>query len=338
MAFARNDAAVNYSNSDTKFHRYCGIGGFKVVAINPTSAEIAALYPNRKVIPNPEYIIPDKDGRDGGKRALRIDIYLQLTSVPKGTQAEGLEISPEGNVTNGPIEKASFLLGENTVYNQDKTKVQIIDAYGDTTWLNLDESGKPFIKEGEIVNISTRGRRPAFVGEERLTNFVKAWVNVGRRGYIKRDDSGNLMYHVLVPDTDTKGLDSCTAQFETIANWFDGSLSELQNLAKAFKSYEVKMLLGVRKVGDKQYADFYLDAPMKMSVFSYDHVARKLEDSKSRGRYSESDFGKAPFPFMVYTPEPTNTQSIVSAPIGAVPRIIGLGSDYNTVEEEPFTY
>ena len=51
--------------------------------------------------------------------------------------------------------------------NRDKTKVQVINAYGDTGWLTAEQWKAKELPEYMVKNgYLTEGMRPAYVGEE----------------------------------------------------------------------------------------------------------------------------------------------------------------------------
>ena len=330
MAFARNEASQE-TTSVNSFVRFKGLGTYHVIAVNPSKEELEKIQPWRKDLPAPEYLGVMEDNVT---RFARIDVYVQLVKVEDPSLVKDhLKVDSTGNVTEGPIERLSYRVIDSVAYNRDKTKVQVIDLYGDTQWFELDADGKPVATEGQPIAVSRDGRRPAYKGEDKLIDLFKALGNVNSRGYVATNkETGVREYNAIVADTDKEKLALCVAQFDNIPKWFTGDFSDLKNLVKVYKGYGVKLLQGVKSVNGKQYTDFFLNYPLKVATRNYSFLSYKVTNAKQTGMYSQTDFGELPFTFQpVEQPTPTDLSTL---PMTSEAPSTGLVAGWDTLSTE----
>lgn len=119
---------------------FSGLTNVKVLAVNPTMAELHAMDINVKQEPNYDVSFSDTDYK-------KIVFWLGC--------ADG----------NFKLE----ILANNTHRTSQSGKFQWINNVGQTTWSEDSPSYDWWKKEGE---------RKAYTGEETLINFTKAWANV----------------------------------------------------------------------------------------------------------------------------------------------------------------
>jgi hypothetical protein len=110
------------------------------------------------------------------------------------------------------------ILMTNTPRISQQGKHQWINAVGQSTW-STDEPSYEWWK--------SEGQRKAYVGEETLINFVKAWANVA---------SGDEV------------------SFDTMDAIANGDLAEIKTLITALQENEVRVLIGVK---DDKYQQVY---------------------------------------------------------------------------------
>ena len=168
---------------------YSGLTNVNVIAVNPTMEELHALDINVKTEPTYTVNIVDKE-------------YNKITFWIK---------NEDGNY------KFDILMQPTPRVSQTG-KHQWINAIGQSTWSEEEPTYDWWKSDGE---------RKAYVGEETLINFVKAWANV-RQG------------------------DEVT--FETIDNIAKGDITELRELVKALKDNQLRVLIGVK---DDKYQTVY---------------------------------------------------------------------------------
>ena len=168
---------------------YSGLTNVKVLAVNPTMAELHAMDINVKQEPNYKVSFSDQDYNK---------VVFWLTNEDGNFKLEVL-------MTNTPrVSQAG--------------KHQWINAVGQSTWSD-DAPTYEWWK--------TEGQRKAYVGEETLINFVKAWANVA---------SGDEV------------------SFDTMDAIANGDLTEIKELVKALTTNEVRVLIGVK---DDKYQQVY---------------------------------------------------------------------------------
>ena len=169
---------------------FSGLTNVKVIAVNPTMEELHALDINVKQEPN--YTI-----EFSGEAYNKIVLWLN---------------NSDGNF------KLEILMQDKAKVSQNG-KHQWMNSIGQSTWSEDSPTYEWWKKEGE---------RKAYVGEETLINFIKAWANVA---------SGDEVY------------------LDTISNIASGSdLSELKSLITALHGNEARILIGVK---DDKYQQVY---------------------------------------------------------------------------------
>ena len=169
---------------------FSGLTNVKVTAVNPTMAELHALDINVKQEPN--YAV-----EFSGESYNKIVLWLN---------------NSDGNF------KLEILMQNKAKVSQNG-KHQWMNNIGQSTWSEESPTYEWWKKDGE---------RKAYVGEETLINFIKAWANVA---------SGDEVY------------------LDTMSNIASGAdLSELKSLITALSGNEVRILIGVK---DDKYQQVY---------------------------------------------------------------------------------
>ena len=168
---------------------YSGLTNVNIIAVNPTMTELHALDINVKSEPNYSVTISEEQ-------------YSKLTFWLR---------NDSGNFRLEVLMQDKARISQNGKY-------QWVNAIGQATW-----STEPPTYEWW----KTEGQRKAYVGEETLVNFVKAWANV-RQG------------------------DEVT--FETITSIAKGDVAELRQLVGVLKDNQVRVLVGVK---DDKYQSVY---------------------------------------------------------------------------------
>jgi len=133
---------------------FSGLTNVKVVAVNPTMAELHQLEINVKQEPNYDVSFSDQDYK-------KIVFWLANT---------------DGNF------KLEILMN-NTPRTSQSGKFQWINAIGQTTW-SADAPTYEWWK--------TEGQRKAYTGEETLINFAKAWANVASGDEVSFDTINDI--------------------------------------------------------------------------------------------------------------------------------------------------
>lgn len=263
MAFGKG----NVSTESTEVKRYIGVAPVFVLAVNPTKEQLEKLY-DTQLENEPTYISEIEVGEDKHKVAnVRLDFIVKTDAE----RCNGIEF----------LTKVSFFIRNEYRYNRDRTKVQVIDKYGRTAWVTIEQA-----KVNEIPMYSNgpanldKDYRPAYNGEEDLTNFLKSYLNIP-----------NVMKYVDGKWFMIDNPSDCEARLEKIANYFKGDFSELKQAIQLQPTNKVKVLFGVRTTDDnKQYQVVYTQMVLRNHVSNYSKLDKDVQERKAAGAYSTTEF------------------------------------------------
>ena len=138
---------------------YTGVENFKVVGVNPTKAELEAIY-GREINFDPEYIGTTKVEDGDGEREvpqMRLDFYLS---------------NGDDSITT----KAQFYIA-NTHHKSQTGKFKVINDFGRTTWLT-QEAIQNKIMPDNMTWYNASGVKVAKRGEEELISFLVNLLNL----------------------------------------------------------------------------------------------------------------------------------------------------------------
>ena len=239
-----------------------------MLAVNPDKETLEKLY-NTTINDGPSYLSEVEVGPEGDKHTVpqvRIDFIVQTD--PK--KCNGIDMKT----------KIPFFITREVRYNRDRSKVQVINKYGETTWLPIENA-----KSGTIPSnlnwFEPADFRPAYIGEEDLTGFLKAYLNIPNKSY--RKASGEV---VEIPNKA-----DAEARLDKIDNYFKGDYSELREAISLQPKNRVKGLFGVRTTEDgKQYQAVYTQKFLKNSVTDYSRLDAELQERKAAGAYPTTEF------------------------------------------------
>jgi len=189
MAIKSNSSEQEVSGGGIKL--YSGLSNFNVIAINPNMAELHTLGINVKTEPN--YYV-EFSGKE----------YFKLTFWVK----------------NEDLTTRMEILMQNEHRVSQSGKNQWMNNVGQDTWAD----GVPTYDWWKNPNSS----RKAYVGEETLINFVKAWANVAYGDEVT---------------------------FDSMEKIVQGDVTELKALLGMLSINQVRLLVGVK---DGKYQNVYL--------------------------------------------------------------------------------
>lgn len=282
MAFAAGKESTE--GASIKF--YTGVGPVFVKGVNPNKAELEKFY-NRTLETAPEYISETEVGPEGNRKKVpqvRID-FLVNTDAEK---CNGIDIKT----------KISFFIAKEYQYNRDRTKVQVINDYGEFTWIPVENAKAGTVPE-TLKWFDPKGMRPAFIGEEPLTGFIKAYLGIPNKSY-RNSTTGEVV--------EIKNLADAEAKLDKIPDYFKGDFSELRSLIALQPKNKVKCLFGVRSSDEgKQYQAVYTHMFLKNNVTKYEYLEKHVNDRKANGAYSTTEFIVGPL--KEYTVEATDFSS-----------------------------
>ena len=266
-----------------EFKRYIGVMSAHVLAVNPDMAELSKIY-GRDFDNEPEYT-GQKDVNGKNVEFARIDFILKndeaLNSIDFTT-------------------KITFFLRNEYRFNSpdaEVRKVQVIDRYGRTAWVTKEECkahAVPQYKSGP-ANIDA-DYRPAYVGEEELTEFIKNYLNIPN---VTRYNKSTGVWSMVSNPEDSE------ARLDNIGNYFKGDFTELRNIIALQPENKIKVLVGVRTTDDgKQYQDVYTRMTLRNGVRDYGRLSKDVEERKNAGGFQNTEFMCVDL--MEYNPAPTN--------------------------------
>ena len=281
MAFGK----AQESKEAAEIKRYTGVGSIFVVGVNPSKSELEKLY-DRELDKDPEYIT-EKDG----VISARIEFIIKTDSAAKCNN--GIEL----------ITKLPVFISKEYRFNKDKTKVQVIDKYGRTAWVTKEQAKNheiPVYGNGKPANID-KDYRPAYVGEEIVTNFLKLFLGIPNvEKWAKNEETGRREVVGLVDNPQ-----DCECRLEHIEDYFKGKFNEIRDAVNLMPNNKIKVLFGVRTTDDgKQYQDVYTRKFLSNAVSVYDKLAEDVQNNKDNGAYPNTEFVIADL--QEYTVQATN--------------------------------
>ncbi len=267
------------SKEAQEFKRYVGVASSHVLAVNPSKKELDEIRGFESQA-EPEYV---KD-TDNGK-----EVHINFLVKP---------VSEDINFTT----QLMFTLRPVPAYNRDETKVQVIDAYGNTTWANTEDAkagNKLLSANGSELKIDAKYRM-AMVGEADLVAFLKKYLGVQdvfnyvNGSWVKKDNPNDYLF----------GL-------EHLKDYFKGDFSELREALQLQPNNKVKLLYGVRTTEDgKQYQTVAnrddLILANNAGIKALERMEKRLAEMKSSGSYATTDFRVQEL--QEYTVQPTNLE------------------------------
>lgn len=287
MAFASGS-----ESKDRVKKLYIGVAPVFIVGVNPNKAEYEKLF-NRTLDDAPVYIGEGEVGPEGDRvkvPQIRIDFIVK-------TDAEkcGVELT----------DRIIFFLSKAMNFNRDRSKVEVINKYGESTYLPIAcvEGTEPI--PDNMKWYDTSGMRPTYIGEADLTDFIKAFLNIPSKSYRK----GNEVVFI-------KNLADAEAKLDKIESYFRGDVSELKSVIGLQPNNRVKVMFGVKTTDDNnQYQAVYTKKFLKNMVNDYSKLDEDLQARKNAGAYPSVEFLAEPI--KEYTVESTDFSSPANDPLGA---------------------
>ena len=249
-----------------EFKRYIGVAPVFVVGTNPTKEELESIY-NNTLDKAPEYTgTQNVNGKD--VPYARIDFIVKVDAE----KAEGIDLTT----------KVAYFIRKEYRFNKDMTKVQVIDKYGRTAWVTKEQANAheiPVYANGNPAN-TDKDYRPAYVGEEDVTNFIKTYLNIPN---VQKYVDGKW---VLVDNPA-----ECEARLDGIDKFFAGDFKELKEIMSYQPNNKVKIMFGVRTADDgKQYQTAYTQMVLKNGVTDFSKLDKDLQERKAAGAYPTTEF------------------------------------------------
>ena len=301
------------STEGTPVKRFTGVAPCFVKYCNPTKKQLEEVY-GREIEDEPEYVTETELDENGAKVKYP-QVRLSFLSQP----------DPEKTGFDAGFIPINLYLTKKYRYKKDGSKVQVIDKYGRTAWVTPEQAKNheiPMYSNGP-ANLD-KDYRPAYIGEEDLTNFIIAYLNIP--GPMKYNKAEKKWYM-------NENASDSECRLDHIEDYFKGDFSELQQLLTYQPKNKVKALFGVKTNDEgKQYQAVYTQMFLKNNVTDYEKLKEDLKASKEAGRYSNVEFVVGPF--KEYVVEETNLET----PQGGSNPFENMGSDnpWNVGDTTPY--
>lgn len=271
MAIAKGKESTN-----VEFKRYTGVAPCYIKGINPTKAELEKIYETTQE-KDPEYL-GEVEVEENGVKTKCPNVRLTFLAKPDPEKI-GVDIKPIS---------VPLFLQKRFRFNANKTKVQVIDKYGRTAWVTIEEAKThaiPMYSNGP-ANLD-KDYRPAYVGEEDLTNFLISYLNIP--SVMKYNREEKKWYLVDNPEDSECRLDH-------IEDYFKGDFSELKGALNLQPNNKVKILFGVRTDAEgKQYQTAYTKMFLKNSISDYSKLDADVQERKASGSFASTEFETVDF-------------------------------------------
>lgn len=266
MGFSRGAQSIESEGKKL----YVGVGSFFVKGVNLNKKELGEIFGSERD-EEPKYLAERTIAGVGTFPQVRID-FVVSTDPEKNNGIDKTFIVP-------------FFLTKRFIKGSQSGKTQVIDKYGRTSWVTDEQLAAhaiPTSKNGVPLNIDS-DYRPLYDGEENLTNFLKAYLNIPG---VEKWANGKVVGLIDNPaDAEARLNDS------DIQKFFTGDFSVLKELLTYQPNNKVKLLLGVRTTDEnRQYQAFFTEMPMKSSVSRFDKLESTLIERKENGAYQTTEF------------------------------------------------
>lgn len=256
------------SKDAAEIKRYIGVAPCKVLCVNPTKDQIKELMGYE---PKEAPVYTGKQDVDGKQVE-----YARITFVIK-TDAEKCGVDTTQMMT--------FFVRNQYRKGSQSGKYQVIDEYGRTAWATeevIKAKGKIMYKDGTMEANVTQNYRPAYVGEEELTNFIKAYLNIP-----------NVMDYVNGTWVMKTGdaLNDALCRLDEVPSYFKGNFNEIKDAIALQPNNKVKVLFGIRTDDSgREFQDVYTGNVLRSNSTNIASLQKDIEDSKNNGGLSNRTY------------------------------------------------
>ena len=260
MAFSKGK-----ETSDVVIKRYIGVGKFYVLGVCPTKEDLNEMLGSH--IEKEQVYVGEQDV--DGEKIPSVRITFVVKTEPKDNNGISL-------TTLVPL-----FLRKQYRFNKDKTKVQVIDNYGNTAWVTKEDLQNQVIPTTEYGQSLIGKFRPCYRGEEQLTKFIIAYLGIPNSFKVDKNKK-------RIPKEGDE-LAECQASLDTPAALFEGNFKELHDILAYQPNNKIKLLLGIRNGdGGRQYQDVFKERPMKYLDNNLEYLKKSVEDNKAS--YPNTEF------------------------------------------------
>lgn len=254
------------STETQEFKKYIGVGSSYVVAVNPTKKEFETII-GHEIQNEPEYLVDTDQGKEA-----RVTFIVKTDPET----CNGIEM----------VNRAIFTLRATPAYNRDQTKVQVIDKYGNFTWVDVEvaKAGRKILDRNGNPMRMDDSYRMACVGEAALVDFLKHYLCVG--------NAFNYINGVWVKKDD---VDDYVFSLDHIKDYFTGDFSEVKEAIALQPNNKIKLLYGVRTTDEgRQYQAVCTRENLMLSnnagSNAFLRLEKELANIKNNGGYASTEY------------------------------------------------
>lgn len=296
MAFSKGQKSAEEGGMALK--RYIGVASVSILGVNPNKEKLGEFYST--TIDNEPNYLGELDVNGKKVKTARLDFIIKVAEGKyKNAAGEPIDL----------VNRVSFFVRNQYRFNKDETKIQVIDKYGRTAWVTIDEA------KNHIVPTYANGParldkdyRPAYVGEPELTDFIKAYLNIPS---VEKWSNRQIVGLIDNPD-------DALARLEHIQDYVTGNFKEIQDIVTFQPENKLKVLFGIKTTSDnKKYQDVFTRMFLKNGVTDYSKLDGEVKAAKNAGAYPNTIFEVCDLHEYVETP--TNFNADPNAPVEDMP-------------------
>lgn len=274
MAIAKGKQSVEAF----EIKRFIGVAPVSVLAFNPTNKELEKLT---------------------GRTLPEEPVYISTVATPEGNEVKNARITlyvrSSGKYNQQPVAETTLTITlfvrQQQRFNSDKTKVQVIDKYGRTSWVTKEELAShaiPKDRNGNELRLD-KDYRPCYVGEEEVSNLIRAFL------YLEDTDVYNQSTGRFEQNPDLVS----EARLDSWDKVFKGDFSELKEVFTSMPTNKFIAMFGIRTNPEtgKQYQTAYTEGFLKSSATIKgveSKLMKRFLERKGNGGYKTTEFENAP--------------------------------------------
>lgn len=262
---------ANASAQGASFKNYVGVGSFRVLGVNPTKEEMEKFF-GRSFEKEPEYLKDMVDSMDNNKPYKQLRVTYLIQADPAEDIDPRNKASRECNAALTEPFKGTitFFIDSRYSFNKDKTKVQVIDKYGRTAWVTVEQAKNhqiPVYSNGPAK--IDADYRPTYRNEEDLLKFITDYLNITPLETYN-SNTGQWMVNPHPED--------CEQGLYHIKEYFTGNISELKEHCGYMPDNRLKLLVGVKTDDQgRQFSTVYTRMTMRNGAKSYARFKDSVE-------------------------------------------------------------
>lgn len=277
MGIAKGQTTTEQKQRD----KYIGLSAVKILAINPTRAELEYIY-NRQIDKEPNYSgVMELDGQQ--HKWMKIDFIVQSLDIPDFK------------------DKVSFFLSSKKVTNGDKTRGKIMDKYGRTAWATREEIQNNKIPQ--YTNGPARidsNYRVLYSGEYDLTNFIRKYLAI----------DGVDVYNGSSWEM-RENPENYEVQLDSIEKILNGDITEIKEAINFQPNNFVKVVWGVKQANGFTYQTCFTGEFAVGFSRRTTQLDKAINELKERGYMENEEYSTEPI--KKYEVEATDLNSIITA-------------------------